>query len=78
MIVTLYGKAGCCLCEKARRILEHLRGEVDFQVVEVDITRDPDLLSRYGEHIPVVLVDGVEVARGLVALPALRRALRRP
>jgi glutaredoxin len=78
MIVTLYGRAGCSLCEKARRVLEHLRGEADFQVVEVDIARDPDLLARYGEHIPVVLVDGVEVARGAVALPALRRALRGP
>lgn len=80
MTVTLYSKPDCSLCVKVRRILETLRSEADFQVEEFDITQDPELAVRYGHVIPVVLVDGVQVACGAVAEAELRRAVfrRRP
>ena len=33
------------------------------EVVEIDIDSDPGLEDLYGEHIPVLLKDGVEVCR---------------
>jgi len=32
-----------------------------FRLREVDIERDPDLLRRYLERIPVICVDGEEI-----------------
>ena len=59
-IVTLYGKPGCHLCEDARRVIDNVRAEREFELEEVDITRDAGLFREYGERIPVVAVDGAE------------------
>lgn len=60
--VTLYGKPGCCLCDEARQELERLREKVPFELDEVDVSLDAALNRDYGERIPVVAVDGEEVA----------------
>jgi glutaredoxin len=59
--VTLYGKPGCHLCEEAKQVVDAVRAERPFELVEIDITRDPELESRYRERIPVVAIDGDEV-----------------
>lgn len=50
--------------------------------VEVDVDDPPapgtpDMFAAYGERVPVVAVDGVEVAQWRVSAPALRAALAR-
>ena len=77
MTVVVFGKPDCSLCEKAIAILERLRREFDFQIDHVDITQDLGLLGRHRERIPVVVLDGQEVASGIVTIPALRSALIR-
>ena len=77
MTVVVYGKPDCSLCEKAIAILERLQREFVFRIDYVDITQDPRLFSRYRERIPVVVLDGQEVAWGIVTIPALRSALIR-
>jgi hypothetical protein len=59
-LVTLYGKAGCCLCDEARVQIENARARVAFELQEIDVSLDPGLNRRYGERIPVVEVDGRE------------------
>jgi glutaredoxin len=56
--VTLYGRAGCHLCEEARAVVARVGADLGEDFVEVDIDTDPALLDRYGEEIPVTLVDG--------------------
>jgi len=73
--LVIYGKADCCLCDKARQVVAHLRREFAFEVDHADITADPDLYARYREAIPVVVLDGVEVARGIVTITDVRAAL---
>jgi len=45
---------------------------------KVSIDDDPALLTAYGELIPVVTVDGREVARYRISDEDLRSALRLP
>ena len=59
--VTLYTKDDCHLCDEARERLEDARREFEFDLVQVDISRDRSLREQYGERIPVVAVDGVEL-----------------
>jgi len=59
--VTLYGKPGCHLCEEALAVVERVRAEHPFELVEVDVTLDPVLHRRYGERVPVVALDGEEL-----------------
>ena len=73
--VTLYGAAGCHLCESARRVLARVREEVPFELDEIDITGDEELERRYRERIPVVLVDGEEAFTYFVHPDGLRRRL---
>ncbi|HYM91792.1 MAG TPA: glutaredoxin family protein [bacterium] len=77
MTVVVYGKPDCSLCEKAIAILERLQREFGFHIEHVDITRDPGLFIRYRERVPVVVLDGQEVAWGIVTIPGLRSALGR-
>jgi redox-sensing transcriptional repressor len=56
----LYARPGCHLCEDARKLLESLRAEHDFALLERNIDADERLLRRYLERIPVVAIDGEE------------------
>ena len=76
--VTLYGRPGCHLCDDVREVLERVRSEVPFELVERDIEKDDDLLRRYLERIPVVAVDGRELFDYFIDERAFRAALSSP
>jgi glutaredoxin len=65
-VITLYTRTGCPLCEKAKDTLLELKKETDFTLEEIDIESSDDLTERYGLMIPVVHIDGEEVAYGFV------------
>ena len=75
--VTLYGRAGCHLCDDARAVIEAVCAELGESYAEVDVDDDPALLDRYGEEIPVTLVDGRQHDFWRVDPDRLRAALRR-
>lgn len=58
VLVTLYTRADCPLCEKAKAAI--LESGVPVTIEEIDIDDDPGLRRRYTDDIPVVVVDGVE------------------
>jgi glutaredoxin len=71
MIVALYTREGCHLCDEARTTLLSLReSNGGFELREIDIETDDDLHARFLERIPVVEVDGDIVAE-LVIDPAV-------
>lgn len=61
MIVTLYSRPGCHLCDEAREALGRVRAQVPFTVDEINIETDDALHARYLERIPVVALDGEEL-----------------
>ena len=73
--VVLYGKAGCHLCEEARAEIDAVRARRPFELTEVDVSLDPVLHARYGERIPVVVVEGAEAFEFHVDGPELERLL---
>lgn len=73
--VVLYSKPGCHLCDDARAVVEGVCAELGEAYVEVDITTSAELMGRYGEEIPVTLVDGVQHDYWRVDALRLRRAL---
>ena len=58
-IVTNYGRTGCQLCEDALKVLESLKGELNFEIQEILIDGNEELQSLYGEQIPVTHIDGI-------------------
>ena len=59
-LVTLYTRAGCHLCDDAKRVLADARRRADFHYEEIDIDRDPQLVRRYNDEVPVIAIDGVK------------------
>lgn len=73
--ITLYSRQGCHLCAEAEVVVRELAGE-HHRVAVVDIDTDPALHDAYTVRVPVVAVDGVEVAQYQVDPTALAAALR--
>lgn len=57
MIVTLYTKEGCHLCEALKADLLALQPEIGFQIYETDIVSDQDLHEKYHALIPVLDIE---------------------
>ncbi len=74
--LTLYTRADCGLCERARALLERLRAPLGLPLDLVDVDASDSLRARYGEAVPVVALDGVEIARAPIAPAALEARLR--
>jgi glutaredoxin len=72
--LVLLGRPGCHLCDDARAVLQRLGRPFE----EVDIELDEELHRRYLERIPVVMLDGQEVAELIVDEDDLRRRLGTP
>jgi glutaredoxin len=64
--ITLYTRKQCPLCDKAKKSLLELQEEWDFSLKEIDIAVSDDLTERFGLMIPVVYLDGEEIAFGMV------------
>lgn len=72
--VTVYSRRGCHLCEDAIGIVRRVAaGRADIEVVDID--GDPDLFERYTVRVPVIAVDGIEIAEYQIAADQLESAL---
>ena len=73
--MVLYTRVGCHLCEDVWAELQRQQSRYGFRLESIDIDGDPDLAAKYGETVPVVMVDGVLRFRGQVNAALLRRLL---
>ena len=68
----LYTRKGCHLCDVAQALLsEH---GIEPEVVHIDA--HPELVERYTNCVPVVLLNGRERFRGVVNPVLLKRLLK--
>lgn len=73
--MVVYTRAGCGLCRTAERLAaREARGA---EVTHVDVDDDEALVTAYGVRVPVITVDGEEVAELQVPAGTVRRAVRR-
>jgi glutaredoxin len=68
-------KPGCHLCEDAEAVIAAVCAEVGVTFEVVDVTKDRELLERYGEQLPVTFVDGAQHDFWRVDPARLRAAL---
>lgn len=69
MRTVLYTRQGCHLCDEAWQMLEGIRQQVEL----VDVDSDVALVQRYGDRVPVLLIDGRERMWGKFNRVLLRR-----
>ncbi|MDP8927115.1 MAG: glutaredoxin family protein [Actinomycetota bacterium] len=75
VLVEVYTRVGCGLCEHAERLVAEEARSAEIRYVDVDA--DPELQRRYHVRVPVVAVNGHEVAEAHLAPGCVRRAVRR-
>ena len=56
-IVTVYSRSGCHLCENALNEIKKFSDEFNFQIEEILIDGDVELEKKYGEEVPVILIN---------------------
>ncbi len=75
-VVTVYVRPGCHLCDDALAALREVALGDPFTLRVVDIEGDDALHRRYLERIPVIALDGEEIADFVLDPDDLRRRLR--
>lgn len=75
MNVTILSRHECHLCEVVERLARTVQAEVPFTLSRVDVDAHADLAARYGDRVPVVLIDQVEVLAGAITERDFRRAV---
>jgi len=74
-LVTIYTRQRCGLCRQAEDVVDRVAGR-RADIVVVDIDADPAITDHYTVRVPVVAIDGREVAEFQVDPRDLRRRLR--
>jgi len=77
-LVTLYTRVGCHLCDVMKAQLDVIGARHPFRLDVYDIDRDPELRQRYHTEVPVLLVDGVKIAKYRLDEAMLLRRLEEP
>ncbi|MDP9181738.1 MAG: glutaredoxin family protein [Actinomycetota bacterium] len=72
--LTFVTRAGCTLCAEAQPVVERLAVRAGVELDVRDVDADPTL-QGWSDHVPVVLLDGVEHSRWWVDQTALAKAL---
>jgi hypothetical protein len=72
---TIYSRAGCHLCDEMKAVVERVASSTTpaASIDVIDISSDPDLESRYGLEIPVLMVNGKKAAKYRVSEEELAR-----
>jgi hypothetical protein len=73
--MTLIGRPGCHLCDDARELVERVASDTGTPWSQVSIDGDADLTARYGEQIPVVLVNDKVIGFWRIDERRLRKAV---
>lgn len=56
--VTIYSRTGCHLCDVALEDIEKFKTEFDFSIEKILIDGNLELEKKYGEEVPVILING--------------------
>ncbi|HEX9743147.1 MAG TPA: glutaredoxin family protein [Nitrospiraceae bacterium] len=75
--VTVLSRHDCHLCDVVMRIAQQVQSETPFALTRMNINEDADLAARYGDRVPVVLIDQVEVLSGKITEGDFRRAIQK-
>jgi Glutaredoxin-like domain (DUF836) len=78
LLLTLYGRAGCHLCEEMSARLQVLQRVHGFRLETVDIDDVPELAARFGLVIPVLMAGEREISRFRLDEDLLTALLRTP
>ncbi|NBU93002.1 MAG: glutaredoxin family protein [Actinobacteria bacterium] len=75
-LVTLYSRTGCHLCEAAIEKIKSIKSDLNFDLEIKLIDGDQQLEKKYGEQVPVILIDNQPHDFWRVDLDRFRSAIK--
>jgi glutaredoxin len=77
VLITIYSKPGCHLCDEMKAVVQRAcANDTSIVLEEIDISTDPELMRRYEIEIPVLMVDGKKAAKYRITETEIDRILR--
>jgi hypothetical protein len=73
--LVLLGKPDCHLCHEMAAVVVPVLAELGLGLIERDVREDPETRRLYMLEIPVLLLNGVELARHRISAEELRLRL---
>jgi glutaredoxin len=55
--VSVYSRSNCHLCEVALEVISEIRKDFEFTITKILIDGDAELEGKYGEQVPVILIN---------------------
>jgi glutaredoxin len=55
--VSVYSRSNCHLCEVALEVISEIRKDFEFMVTKILIDGNSELEEKYGEQVPVILIN---------------------
>src|SRR6266516_4090119 len=56
--LTLYNRTQCPLCHEMRAVIERVARDVPLVLELIDVDTDAALAAAYGDHVPVLAING--------------------
>jgi glutaredoxin len=75
--IAIYTRPGCHLCDEMKATVHQVIDALGepINVDEIDISSDPELELRFGQEIPVLMVNGRKSAKYRIKATELQRIL---
>jgi len=73
--LTLYTRRNCSLCENMVFTLSEFANDLHFSFDQIDIDKDPVLVARFNDLVPVLALGDNEICHHFFDLKALNSAL---
>jgi hypothetical protein len=73
----LLTRAGCHLCDEMAAVLDSVLPDLGQSYTLRDVDADPAMRARFGDTVPVLLRDGLPVAKVRLDRRTLERIVRR-
>jgi glutaredoxin len=55
--VSVYSRSNCHLCEVALEVISEIQKDFEFTITKILIDGDTELEEKYGEQVPVILIN---------------------
>ncbi len=75
IVVTLYMREGCHLCEEAKAAMRAAIARANAELREIDVDDDAELRAMYNDSVPVIFVGADFFARYRVDAQKFTKAL---
>jgi glutaredoxin len=76
ILVELYSKNGCHLCEEAKTMLQNVQRRIPFTLREITLVPGEAFYEEYNEQVPVVHINKVPAFRNGITERMLTMRLR--